>query len=148
MALHHGTPSSVTAVPTSTAANAHRDVATAAQGPLSASSPSPQHLFPLNAPYRAPPLTCDLVLQHAARDATQLFLVLLLPELRPFVDRLLATPRWHSASQITRLDSHFSGPAFWKSYAVASTGERLVAGSCPRDWTPGMQLGEEVVLRS
>lgn len=108
------------------------------------SSASP-HLFPLNAPYPAPPLTCDLVLQHVARDATQLYLGRLLPELRPFVDRLLSVPRWHSARQVIHLDSHLSGPAYWRDYAVARSGERLVAGSRPRDWAPGMTLGEETV---
>lgn len=55
--------------------------------------------------YRVPPLTCARALQHAAQDNTELYLSLLLPELRPQVDRLVRASQtgWHSARQPTRL---------------------------------------------
>lgn len=95
----------------------------------------------LDNPYRAPPpLTCARVLEHTAQDSTQTFLSGLLPELRSFVDRLIATPAWHGATQLTplRQDPSFISIALGGGeLAVSPTGERVLAAErnpdVPRD---------------
>lgn len=108
----------------------------------SPSSTSTWSLFPSSA--RGPPQpSCASALKTAAHDNTQLYLSLLVPELRALVDQLLMVPTWHFTSTLTAVplpEPQWQLDEGGFGLAVTRTGERVLV-------TAQRQRGDESSVR-